>query len=213
MSLSIEEMEFLQGKGLSLADVIEFAKLAAASRQPKDRTAAERQARHRAKVKGQNTRDVTRDVTRDPPNDIYSNPPVSPSVSDETLLPVEQKPDEIAEAVEVWNETATEIGLPTVRGKLTGQRRARLKARLAEHGLEGMREAVAAVKRSPFCRGEVNDFRADLGFLTRPDNFAKLLEGGFEPRNGQQRTSGPAPPGSFIAAMKREREWRRGASQ
>ena len=203
MSLTPAAIRALADKGLSAHEIADIAELNAPARS----TNAERQARYRENKK----RNVTRNVT--PPNDIYSNPPVSPSVSDETLLPVEQKPDEIAEAVEVWNETAVEVGLPTVRGKLTGQRRARLKARLAEHGLEGMREAVAAVKRSPFCRGEVNDFRADLGFLTRPDNFAKLLEGGFEPRNGQQRTNGPAPPGSFIEVMKREREWRRGASQ
>ncbi len=42
--------------------------------------------------------------------------------------------------------------------------------------------------RSPFCRGETTDWRADFKFFVGPDNFIKLLEGGYDP---------PGKPGSI----------------
>lgn len=92
MSLTIEQMEFLQARGLSLSDVIEFARL-----NPKaPRSAnAERQARFRQRrkdgvgnaevtesategVTNNVTDNATRDVTAPlslPPNENNSNPP------------------------------------------------------------------------------------------------------------------------------------------
>lgn len=78
MSLTIEQMEFLQMRGLSLSDVIEFARMTDKPRS----AAAERQARYRARKKDCDvTGDVTRDVTcvTDPalspsPNENNSNP-------------------------------------------------------------------------------------------------------------------------------------------
>jgi len=58
-------IKLMADKGLTAHDI---AELAAANENRADHTAAERQARRRAKVKSQ------RDVTRDPPNDIISNP-------------------------------------------------------------------------------------------------------------------------------------------
>jgi hypothetical protein len=77
---------------------------------------------------------------------------------------------------------AERVGLPQAI-TATGKRQAGIKSRLAEHGEEGWRKAVAAVERSSFCRGENNrGWRADIGFMIRPDNFAKLIEGGFDPK-------------------------------
>lgn len=77
--LTIEEMEFLEAKGLSLADIIAFAKIA---RQPKPRSAnAERQARWRSKKRGEPQQDnITNNVTRNalPPPIEDHTPPVSP---------------------------------------------------------------------------------------------------------------------------------------
>lgn len=85
MSMSVEALEYLASKGLSLEEVIEFARLAD---KPKGRSAAaERQARYRARQKSENEGgDVTGDVTSDgndvtegplslPPNENNSNPP------------------------------------------------------------------------------------------------------------------------------------------
>lgn len=82
MSLSVEAMEYLAAKGLSLGEVIEFAKLVD---QPKPRSAnAERQARFRRKRRGEAepvTEAVTDNVTRNallPPIEYIHTPqPVS----------------------------------------------------------------------------------------------------------------------------------------
>lgn len=79
--MNLETMRLLVAKGLSAADLLEVAETMAVR---VDRTAAERQARHRAKVKAESevvtvTRDVTRDTVTDPalspsPNENNSNP-------------------------------------------------------------------------------------------------------------------------------------------
>jgi hypothetical protein len=75
MNLTIEQMEFLQARGLSLTDVIEFAKLSP----EKTRSAnAERQARFRNRRRQKNDEGVTNNVTGNallPPYDS-STPPV-----------------------------------------------------------------------------------------------------------------------------------------
>lgn len=164
----------------------------------------ERQRRHRLS----HNVTVTNGDSADPPKDINQTPlnPVSPD--GETPLP--SKTDEVAKAVAEWNAMADRTGLPKVRGKLGGSRLQRLRRRLVEYGFDGVREAIAAVERSPFCRGETGDWKADIGFLSRPDNFAKLIEGGFD----RQRQSRPQTGGSFLDHFTEElaRESRRAAT-
>jgi hypothetical protein len=62
-------------------------------------------------------------------------------------------------------------------------------ARLNEHGLDGWKQALANLERSPFLRGEVTDWRADLDWFVKPKNFAKVLseryvDGGKPRRSG-----------------------------
>ena len=85
MKLSAEQMQFLADRGMSIAEVIEFARMGGGRS-----AAAERQARYRERKKAEaEACDATSDVTRDasrcdetpplpPPNDIYSNPPLNP---------------------------------------------------------------------------------------------------------------------------------------
>ncbi|NYD88773.1 hypothetical protein [Sphingomonas melonis] len=82
--------------------------------------------------------------------------------------------------VEAWNEMASRIGLPTVR-KLTADRRKRLNARLREHPVEHWTEAIGAIERSPFLRGDSRGgWRADFDFLLQPSSFLKLIEGSYD---------------------------------
>ena len=98
-------------------------------------------------------------------------------------------------AVELWNAMARRAGLATVKG-LTDERRKRLRARLAEHGPDAFTEAIDAVERSPFCRGESNGgWRADFDFLLQASSFTKLIEGSYD-RASRTRSSGPARFGS-----------------
>lgn len=95
------------------------------------------------------------------------------------LVPVEPSADPAADAVAAWNAMAADAGLSPIR-KLTPERRGRIMARLSEHGSDAMTEAIAAVGRSRFCRGE-NDrrWRADFDFLLQPSRFLKLIEGSY----------------------------------
>lgn len=78
--LTLEQIEFLVGKGLSAEEMLAFAKMGNSRSK-----AAERTARWRAKRAGNVTSDVTGDGHGDasqPPNEYISNP----TVSDETVL-------------------------------------------------------------------------------------------------------------------------------
>ena len=83
------------------------------------------------------------------------------------------------EVLEAWNHTAGEIGLPKAR--LTPQRRRKLVPLIRSHTLEDFTEAIQAIKRSPFLRGENNRaWRADFDFFVQPSSFTKLIEGSYD---------------------------------
>lgn len=129
MSLSLEQMQFLADKGLSLQDVIEFQAL-----MPKRSKAAERQARYRARQRGEDVTDsVTCDVTGDvtppslslPPNEKISNPPTHTHPEKQTRarkghrLPVDWEPEpltgDLAAEVAAWPAGAIERELARFR--------------------------------------------------------------------------------------------------
>jgi uncharacterized protein YdaU (DUF1376 family) len=99
----------------------------------------------------------------------------------------------VQEAFDEWNATATRRRLPIAKS-LTTTRRKQIKARLADGGIAGWREALSAVEASPMCLGE-NDrgWRADLDFLCQPKSFARLREGSYAPA-GKPGQSPPRPP-------------------
>lgn len=165
MTMTAAAIRLLAEKGLSALEIAEVAE----AMQPARSANAERQARYRErkKVKAEK-RYVTRNVT--PPNDIYSNPPVSPSPSGEA-------PHDFAEKlVEVWNEGA-KAGLREAR-KLTGQRLTMLRTRRKAFSEAELVEAVQNLARSPFhCGKNDREWTAHIGWLLKSDeNVAKALE-------------------------------------
>lgn len=96
-------------------------------------------------------------------------------------------------AFDEWNALAKRLSLPTAKD-LTPARRKAINARLATAGLDGWREALAAVEASPHCRGE-NDrgWRADIDFVATAAKFQKLREGSY----GAVPTASPAEPATF----------------
>jgi uncharacterized protein YdaU (DUF1376 family) len=94
------------------------------------------------------------------------------------------------EAVDLWNALARKLGLPIAKS-IDRARKAAIKARLAEGGLDAWREALTAVERSPHCRGE-NDrgWRADIDFVCQPKSWRRLLEGFYG--GSDPVTAGPA---------------------
>lgn len=100
----------------------------------------------------------------------------------------------IQEAFDGWNELARRRSLPVAK-TLTAQRRKQIRARLADGGIDGWREALAAVDASPLCLGD-NDrgWRADLDFVCQPKSYSKLREGSYAPKLPAGRAMPGAPP-------------------
>lgn len=84
--------------------------------------------------------------------------------------------------VDAWQAMAGRSGLPPIR-LMTKGREAALRQRIADVGAAVLMEAIVAVERSAFCRGE-NDrgWRADFDFVLQPKSLAKLLEHGYPSR-------------------------------
>ena len=183
MSLNADALAYLEEKGMSLADVIELARLM--EKRGPDPTNAARQARHRAKHKSNGV--TVTPVT--PPNEYISNPPVPPVISDEMTSPAAsdepnepEQPEKLKpeHVVEAWNELAERLGLAAVK-KLPPTRNRQLASRIRQNTIEEFQTALAAIERSAFLRGE-NDrgWRADFDFLLQPKSFTKLLEGAYD---------------------------------
>lgn len=98
------------------------------------------------------------------------------------MQPAAPDPMPIKQALEAYNSLASRIGLSTVR-VVTKTRAVHLRARLKEQGLEGFQAMLAKVEASPFLRGENNrTWRPTLDWLLVPNNFAKCIEGVYDPR-------------------------------
>lgn len=108
-----------------------------------------------------------------------SNEPIASPTGDVSAEPTE-RPLTSTEIVEAWNQRMVPQGFPAVK-RLTGTRQRQLKARLRENTIDDWQQAMAALERSAFCRGE-NDrgWRADFDFLLQPKSFTKLLEGAYD---------------------------------
>lgn len=98
----------------------------------------------------------------------------------------------ILQAFEAWNEMALRCNLPQAHA-LTPERRTKIGARLGEVGIEGWNRALANIERSAYLTGKnQNNWRADLKFFVRPDNFHKVHDGGYgNGRHAETRASAP----------------------
>lgn len=106
------------------------------------------------------------------------NPPVSPNGDTSPDEKNDEGKLEPHHVVEAWNKTASRIGLPMV-AKLTDARRKRLRTMIGQHPPDDFAAALDAVERSPFCRGEKTDWKADFDFFLQTKSFTKLLEGAY----------------------------------
>ena len=75
--------------------------------------------------------------------------------------------------IEIYNNTSFQKIL-----KLSDNRKKHLIARIKEHGVDKVKEAVINADKSNFLHGH-NDHRwkADFDWILKPDNFLKILEG------------------------------------
>jgi uncharacterized protein YdaU (DUF1376 family) len=111
-------------------------------------------------------------------------PEPEPYIREEPKGSLSSGDDEIAVAVEAYNDAAEDAGWPKVQ-VLSKTRRSAIKARLSEcGGIAGWRDALARARASPHLCGQ-NDrgWTADFDFLTRQSAFTKLMEGSYDPRD------------------------------
>jgi len=78
---------------------------------------------------------------------------------------------------------AVDTGLSPVRS-VTDKRRQRLAARVREHGIEGVLEAITRIGASGFCHGKGarSGWRADFDFLLQEQSLTRALEGRYDDR-------------------------------
>lgn len=102
-----------------------------------------------------------------------------------------QKVADLDQAFAAYNGIAAELGLPTAQ-VFTDQRKAKLRARLAEcGGIEGWKIALAMIPKSSLLSGRKKDWRADFDFLLQQKSFTKLLEGAYNDHHAPDQSSGP----------------------
>lgn len=110
-------------------------------------------------------------------------------VTDLTVV-VPDNLDPVEEAVLAYNAACEEFGWAPAL-KVSAQRRKAIKARLAEHGLDGWRYALEKARRSPLCRGETGraSWRFNIDFMAQEGSLLKLIEGAYDgnPRGGSGR--------------------------
>lgn len=108
-----------------------------------------------------------------------SNEPIASTNVDVSAEPT-AKPLTKQEVIDAWQQRMVPQGFPPIR-RITGQRDRQLSARLKDSTFEEWSQAMDALERSAFCRGE-NDrgWRADFDFLLQPKSFTKLLEGAYD---------------------------------
>lgn len=88
--------------------------------------------------------------------------------------------------VDAWQLLAERQGLPGI-SKMTDKRKASLKARIEEHGIETILKVVATIEDSDFLLGR-NDrgWKANFDWLLQPSSMTKLIEGAYHGRTGKR---------------------------
>ena len=108
--------------------------------------------------------------------------------SDEEFSSAERRRDSddppVDDAIRDWQRLGEDVeAVPTIRAPLSQNRKAKLKARLKQHGLYGWREALNRIRGSPFLRGERSQWAATFDWLISEQNMLKVLEGNYDERD------------------------------
>lgn len=154
---------------------------------------------HKEARKGATTRNKdSKQLLKTPPTPSRGDEPVLDCVAEADLLnepkvghdrltktgdAAARSASEVKIAFDLWNATAKKYGLQTST-RLSAAKAAKIRARLAEDGLEGWNKALAEVSRSKLLRGKVKPkdgskrpWAATLDFLLQASSFDKVLDG------------------------------------
>lgn len=93
--------------------------------------------------------------------------------------------ESLEKILDKWNNL--DVNIPKVQALNSNtQRYQMLRARINEHGLEKVLEAIDKIKDSNFLKGYVNDFRITIDWFVKPTNFIKVLEGNYSDKVSEQ---------------------------
>lgn len=177
MSFNAAMLEAMQDEGLDLSGCIRVLR---AAERGKDTTNAERQARHRAKKKADSNGVTVTAFKGSNDIDILTSQTPPQVISDEITPPIEIPNSEVSpeNVIEAWNVMAGEAGVP--KAKMTPERRKKLKTFVKRHPADDITEAIWAVPRTPFLRGEnPRGWKANIDFMLQPSSFTKIIEGSY----------------------------------
>lgn len=112
------------------------------------------------------------------------------TISDEIVSQKARPIDDVSEAFEAYQSTARklmadnagDVVWPLVE-KFTKERRAKLRSRLKENGIDAWRTVLAKASASSHCLGDnKRQWTASFDFLVSPSGFIKTLEGNYDDR-------------------------------
>lgn len=110
--------------------------------------------------------------------------------------------------LDAWNEMATRSDLPCAK-TITPKRRQRIRDRLREHGMDGIREAIERIDQSDFCHGANNRaWKADFDFLLQEDSLNCAREGRYDNRAPKLSMSQATGAAQILNQLRQKREAR-----
>ena len=117
-------------------------------------------------------------------------------------------PSQCQLVVDAWNEMAKRSDLPCAK-TITPQRRQRIRDRLREHGMDGIREAIERIDQSDFCHG-ANDraWKADFDFLLQTGSMTGAREGRYDNRTPKLSMSQATGAVQILNQLRQKREVR-----
>lgn len=146
-------------------------------------------------------------------NAYIEEPEIEPEIEhnpeSETLFPLTLSPAppttkaklDGAKAIEMYNEAAKRCGWCVAKGEPSAARKAAIRARLREHGMEGWAAQIARAEQFPFLGGDSDTgWRMGIDYFVRPSGWAKIAEGSLPRRqqnlgNRNDNTSSDTDPG------------------
>lgn len=155
-------------------------------KQQSDRKSGKKPDKSLKNMGGGQSVDDTTDKPRNHPSQLPNNPTVKKEEPKGSLSPI----DDIQLAFDAYNVAAKEAGWPVAK-VLNKPRRSGLTSRLKDAGgLQGWIVALEKAKSSPLCTGDNNrGWVADLDFLLQQKSFTRLMEGSYDNRTHQPRTT------------------------
>lgn len=87
---------------------------------------------------------------------------------------------DVQRIVDAWNAIES---IPAIKSISSSSKRYKsLVARIREHGVDTVLEAIGKIKDSDFLTGRATDFVITIDWFVKPNNFPKVLEGNYSSR-------------------------------